>query len=129
MALLELPVELLAQLLELPDSWVIFDTKSEDKEVWVFLKPKDMSLSSDDVKTEVLRHLDVFEKRAYIKLYFTNEEDLNELQLYTKTGFCKPFVKDVKRLLGKATDRSICNLYGLTKEELNKIKGNTKLLA
>lgn len=130
MTQLELPVESLAQLLELPDSWVIFDVKSEDNEVWIFLKIKEMP-SSNDTKTEILRHLDTFGKRTYIKLHFTSEQDLDELQFYTGIGFCKPFIKDVKKMLGIATDTSICSLYSLTKEELNKIKvrGNAKLLA
>ncbi len=116
-----LPIELLTKLLELPDSWVIFDVKSENNEVWIFLKPKETPLS-DDLKTEILRHLETFGNRTYIKLYFSNEKDLNKLPLYTKIGFCNPFIMDVRKMFGTATDASICNLYGLTKKELNKIK-------
>ncbi len=125
-----LPIEMLAQLLELPDSWAIFDVKSENKEVWISLKPKEIPLS-DDLKTEILRHLETFGKRTYIKLYFSNEEDLNKLPLYTKIGFCKPFIMDVRKMFGRATDASICNLYILTKKELDKIREecNTSLLA
>ncbi len=130
MTQLLLPIELLTKLLELPDSWVIFDGKSENNEVWISLKPKETPLS-DDLKTEILRHLETFGNRTYIKLYFSNEEDLNKLPLYTKIGFCKPFIMDVRKWFGTATDASICNLYGLTKKELNKIKEecNPRLLA
>jgi hypothetical protein len=116
-----LPIEILTQLLDLPDSWVIFDVKKENNEIWIYLKEKGIS-SLDNSKTETLRHLEIFENRTYIKLYFLNEEGLNKLPLYTKTGFCKPFIMDVMKMFGRATDASICNLYGLTKKELNKIK-------
>jgi len=118
-----LPTELLTQLLALPDSWVVFDVdvKNEDNEVWISLKPKETSLS-DASKTEVLRHLEFWGKRAYLKLYFSNEKDLDKLSLYTKIGFCKPFIMDVRKMLGRATDASICNLYSLTRKELNRIK-------
>ena len=117
-----LSIELLTQLLKLPDSWVIFDVKCENNEVWIFLKPKETALS-DDPKTEILRHLEIFGNRTYIKLYFSNEEELNKLPFYTKIGFCKAFIMDVRKMFGSsATDASICNLYSLTKKELNKIK-------
>ena len=114
-------IELLTKLLELPDSWVIFDIENKNNEVWISVKPKETPLS-DDLKTEILRHLETFGNRTYIKVYFSNEEDLNKLPLYTKIGFCKPFIMDVRKMFGTATDASICNLYGLTKKELNKIK-------
>ncbi len=124
-----LPIEMLTQLLKLTESWVIFDVKNENNEVWISLKPKETSLL-DDSKTEILRHLEIFGNKAYIKIYFSNEEDLDQLPLYTKIGFCKPFIMDVRKMFGRATDASICNLYGLTKKELNKIKEecNTSLL-
>ena len=130
MAQMLLTTEMLTQLLELPDSWIIFDLKNENNEVWISLKPKETSLL-DNSKTEILRHLETFGNRTYIKLYFSNEEDLHKLPLYTKIGFCKPFIMDVKKMFGRATDASICNLYGLTKKELKKIKEecNTSLLA
>jgi len=130
MAQLELPIELLTQLLKLPDSWVIFDAKSENDEVWISLKSKE-TLLSDNLTTDILRHLDFFGKKAYIKIYSSDEDDLSKLPLYTKTGFCKPFIMDVKKMFGKATDASICNLYNLTEKELNKIKDecNTNVLS
>ena len=116
-----IPTEMLQKLLELPDSWVIFDVKSENNEMRISLKPKETPLS-DDLKTEILRHLDNFGNRTYIKLYFSNEEELNNISLYTKIGFCKPFIMDVRKMFGTATDASICSLYDLTIKELNKIK-------
>jgi len=114
-------IELLTQLLELPNSWVIFDIESDNHEAWLFLKKKEISLS-DEIKTETLRHLEIFGKKAYIKLHFTNDKDLNELKFYTTIGFCVPFIMDVKKMIGKSTDASICKLYDLTMKELNKIK-------
>jgi hypothetical protein len=38
-------IELLTQLLELPDFCIIFDVKSENNEFWVYLKPKELPLS------------------------------------------------------------------------------------
>ncbi len=125
-----LPVEMLTHALELPESWVIFDVKKENNEIWISLKPKETPLL-DDAKIEILRHLEIFGNKTYIKLYFSNEEDLNKLPLYTKIGFCKPFIMDVRKMFGRATDASICNLYILTKKELDKIREecNTSLLA
>jgi len=124
---MSLPVEQLAQMMQLPDSWVILEVKNGNNEMLISVKPKDTS-RLDESKTEVLRHLEFFGNRVYVKFYFSNEEDLDKLPLYTKTGFCKPFVEDVRKMFGRSTDKSICHLYSLTTEELDKIKGEYKTI-
>jgi hypothetical protein len=121
---------LLAQILDIPDTWGIFDVTKENNEVWISLRPKEMPLS-DNLKTKVLRHLEICGSKSYLRLCYSNEEDLDKLPIYTTTGFCRPFITDVERMIGRTTDASICNLYGLTKEEFEKIKRecNTSLLA
>ncbi|KOR28979.1 hypothetical protein TI05_15900 [Achromatium sp. WMS3] len=112
---------LIAEMLNIPDTWVIFDAKKKGNEVWIFLRPKETPLS-DNLRTEVLRHLEVFGSKTYLKLYYSTEEEINKLPIYTASGFCKPFVMDVNKMFGTATDASICNLYGLTRQELENIK-------
>ncbi len=62
-------------MLNIPDTWVIFDAKKEGNEVWIFLRPKETPLS-DNLRTEVLRHLEVFGSKAYLKLYYSTEEEI-----------------------------------------------------
>lgn len=125
-----LPIGVLAKILDIPDTWVIFDAKKENNEVWISLRPTETPLS-DNLRVKILRHLEFLGSKAYLKLCYSNEEDLNKLPVYTTTGFCKPFIMDVKKMFGRATDASICNLYGLTNKELEKIKEecSTSLLA
>jgi hypothetical protein len=118
-----LPNDFFTRVLEIPNTWVIFDSRIENNEVWISLRPTETPLS-DRLKTDVLRHLEVCGRKAYLKLYFSNEEELNTLPIYTNTGFCKPFVAGVERMLGSATDNSIRHLYDLTDKELEKIKNN-----
>jgi len=55
MATMSLPVEQLAQMMQLPDSWVILEVKSGNNEMWISVKE---TSKLDESKTEVLRHLE-----------------------------------------------------------------------
>ena len=114
-------IKLLTELLELPDSWVIFDAKDKNNEFWLYLKPNKLTLSHN-IRSQILRHLDAFGKNTYIKLHFENDDDLKNLQFYTKIGFCEPFIKEIKHMARGGNDESICRLYNITKEDLDQIK-------